>query len=61
MTVDKEFVEPLLKVLGYKIDRNGYITMKGKRILSVSNKPIKVSEFEGILSTKSRIYYLKGV
>ena len=60
ITFNKKFAKPILKTLGYKIDRGGYITKNGKRISSVSNMPIKVSEFGGIMKVKGKLYYLKN-
>jgi hypothetical protein len=60
ITFNKRFVKLILKTLGYKIDKSGYITEKGRKILSVSNKPIKVSEFGGIIKVKGKLYYLKN-
>ena len=56
---DEGFSKQILIKLGYKIDKEGYITEKGKRILSISNEPILLTEFGGMARIKGKIFYIK--
>ena len=56
---DKNSTKKILTELGYKTDKDGYVTLKGKRILSISNEPIHITEFGGMAKIKGKTYYVK--
>jgi len=61
ITFDKSASRFILEVLGCKIDKQGYITRRGKRVKSISNETIKLSEFGGIVKAKNnRWIYVKN-
>jgi hypothetical protein len=56
---DKKFSKEILLAFGYKIDKNGYITKNGKRILSLSKNPIRLSEFGGIIRVQGKKFFIR--
>ena len=54
ITFDKSASKFILKALGCKIDKQGYITRRGKRVKTVSNETIKLSEFGGVVKAKKQ-------
>jgi hypothetical protein len=53
ITFDKSATKFILEALGCKIDKQDYITRNGKRVKSISNEPIKLSEFGGVAKAKN--------
>ena len=61
ITFDKSASKFILEALGCKIDKQGYITRRGKRVKTISNETIKVSEFGGVVKAKNnRWIYVKN-
>lgn len=59
LVFDRKFSRQIILAFGYKIDKEGYITKNGKRILSISKNPIRLSEFGGIIRIKGKIYFVR--
>ncbi|MEM0201856.1 MAG: hypothetical protein QXR73_01630 [Candidatus Micrarchaeaceae archaeon] len=60
ITFEKSASKFILEALGCKIDKQGYITRRGKRVKSISNETIKLSQFGGIAKAKNnRWIYVK--
>ncbi len=53
ITFDKSASRFILEALGCKIDKQGYITKRGKRVRTISNETIKLSEFGGVAKAKN--------
>jgi hypothetical protein len=59
LVFDRKFARQIILAFGYKIDKESYITKNGKRILSISKNPIRLSEFGGIIRIKGKIYFVR--
>ena len=58
---DKSMSRFILEALGCKIDKQGYITKRGKRVKTISNETIKLSDFGGVVKAKNnRMIYVKN-
>jgi hypothetical protein len=53
ITFDKSATKFILEALGCRIDKQGYITRRGKRVKSISDEIIKLSEFGGVAKAKN--------
>ncbi len=57
---DKSASRLILEALGCKINKQGYITRRGKKVKTISNETIKLSEFGGVVKAKNnRWIYVK--
>ena len=61
ITFDKIGSKYILEALECKIDKTGYITRGGKRVKTISDELIKVSEFGGVVKSKAnKLIFVKN-
>ena len=54
ITFDKSVTRFILEAIGCRIDKQGYITKRGRRVKSISKENIKLSEFGGVVRAKNK-------